>query len=45
VNLQLQADLDDIERRNAKARDQPCGSASKYHLSLGPFIFEMMAPG
>jgi hypothetical protein len=45
VNLQLQADLDDIKRRNAKSRDQPCGSAGQHHLSLGAFIFEMLAPG
>jgi hypothetical protein len=42
VDLQLQANLDDVQRRNAEARDQACGSAGQHDLALCTFIFEMV---
>ena len=44
MDLQLQADLDDVQRRNAEARDQASGPAGQHDLALGTFIFEMFTP-
>lgn len=45
VDLQLQANLDNIQRRNAEARDQTGGSAGQHDLALCTFIFEMFTTG
>jgi hypothetical protein len=44
VYLQLQSDLDDIQRRNAEPRDQAGDPAGQHDLSFGAFIFEMLGP-